>query len=151
MARGFDPEVEIEKLSLRAYAENMTAPHRMDLMVSAMTDAEGKWQCNQKCKFCYAAGQCKSSSKELSTEEWKVAIDRLRKANVPMVTFTGGEPTMREDLAELVGYAKQLVTRLNTNGVKLTPELTEALKKAGLDSVQVTLYSHDAEIHNSLV
>lgn len=151
VARGFDPEVEIEKLSLRAYAENMTAPHRMDLMVSAMTDAEGKWQCNQKCKFCYAAGQCKSSSKELSTEEWKVAIDRLRKANVPMVTFTGGEPTMREDLAELVGYAKQLVTRLNTNGVKLTPELTEALKKAGLDSVQVTLYSHDAEIHNSLV
>lgn len=151
VARGFDPEVEIEKLSLRAYAKNMTAPHRMDLMVSAMTDGEGKWQCNQKCIFCYAAGQCKSSSKELSTEEWKEAIDKLHKANVPMVTFTGGEPTMREDLAELVDYAKQFVTRLNTNGVKLTPELTASLKKAGLDSVQVTLYSHNEEIHNSLV
>ena len=57
VARGNDPEVEIEKLSIRAYGKNMTAPHRMDLMVSAMTDSCGKWQCNQKCGFCYAAGQ----------------------------------------------------------------------------------------------
>ena len=37
VARGNDPEVDIEKLSIRAYRDNMTAPHRMDLMVSAMT------------------------------------------------------------------------------------------------------------------
>jgi hypothetical protein len=41
IARGNDPEVEIEKLSIRAYRDNMTAPHRMDLMVSAMTDERG--------------------------------------------------------------------------------------------------------------
>lgn len=151
IARGFDPEVEIEKLSIRAYAKNMTAPHRMDLMVSAMTDSHGNWHCNQKCTFCYAAGQCKSGSKELSTEEWKKVIDKLRDANVPMVTFTGGEPTMREDVVELVDFAKQFVTRLNTNGVKLTTELAGKLKEAGLDSVQVTLYSSDEEVHNSLV
>ena len=57
VARGNDPQVQIEKLSIRAYRNNMTAPHRMDLMVSAMTDERGKWQCNQKCIFCYAAGQ----------------------------------------------------------------------------------------------
>ena len=68
-----------------------------------------------------------------------------------MVTFTGGEPTQREDIAELVGYARRMVTRLNTNGVNLTPELVQALKEAGLDSLQVTLYSHDADIHNALV
>lgn len=151
VARRDDPENEIEKLSLHSYASKMTAPHRFDLMVSAMTDDGGKWQCNQKCRFCYAAGQCKSASRELGTDEWKKVIDKLWDARVPMLTFTGGEPTMREDLAELVGYAKRFVTRLNTNGVKLTPELAKSLREAGLDSVQVTLYSHDESIHNDLV
>ena len=151
VARGNDPDAEIEKLSIRAYRDNMTAPHRMDLMVSAMTDECGKWQCNQKCIFCYAAGQEMGKTKELTTEQWEKAIDRLEAARVPMVTFTGGEPTQRADIAELVGYAKRMVTRLNTNGVNLTPELVQQLKEAGLDSVQVTLYSHHEKIHNALV
>ena len=151
VARGNDPDAEIEKLSIRAYRDNMTAPHRMDLMVSAMTDECGKWQCNQKCVFCYAAGQQMGKTKEMTTEQWKQAIDRLDAARVPMVTFTGGEPTQRADIAELVGYAKRMVTRLNTNGVNLTPELVQQLKVAGLDSVQVTLYSHDEAVHNALV
>ena len=151
VARGDDPDAQIEKLSIRAYRDNMTAPHRMDLMVSAMTDSCGKWQCNQKCIFCYAAGQEMAKTKELTTQEWKCAIDRLEKARVPMVTFTGGEPTQRTDIAELVGYAKRMVTRLNTNGVNLTPLLVQQLKKAGLDSLQVTLYSHDETVHNALV
>jgi radical SAM protein with 4Fe4S-binding SPASM domain len=151
VARGNDPEADIEKLSIRAYRDNMSAPHRMDLMVSAMTDECGKWQCNQKCVFCYAAGQEMGKTKEMTTEQWKQAIDRLVAARVPMVTFTGGEPTQRADIAELVGYAKRMVTRLNTNGVNLTPELVQQLKVAGLDSVQVTLYSHDEAVHNALV
>lgn len=151
VARGNDPDAEIEKLSIRAYRDNMTAPHRMDLMVSAMTDGCGKWKCNQKCVFCYAAGQEMGKTTEMSTEQWKKAIDRLEAARVPMVTFTGGEPTQREDIAELVGYAKRMVTRLNTNGVNITSELVQDLKKAGLDSVQVTLYSHDESVHNALV
>ena len=71
VASGENPDAEIEKLSIRAYKDSMTAPHRADLMVSAMTDREGKWNCNQKCVFCYAAGQCKSNLTELSSEEWK--------------------------------------------------------------------------------
>ncbi len=151
VARGDDPEAQIEKLSIRAYRDNMTAPHRMDLMVSAMTDSCGKWQCNQKCVFCYAAGQAMGKTDEMTTGQWKQAIDRLEAARVPMVTFTGGEPTQRADIAELVGYAKRMVTRLNTNGVNLTRDLVERLKAAGLDSVQVTLYSHDEAVHNALV
>ncbi len=151
IARGKRPDAEIEKMSVREYSANMTAPHRMDLMVSAMTDSDGQWNCNQKCAFCYAAGQPLSSSKELTTKEWKCAIDKLHKAGVPMLTFTGGEPTVRRDIAELVEYAKWHITRLNTNGINLTPELASSLRAAGLDSVQVTFYSHDEQTHNSLV
>lgn len=151
IAEGGKPDADIARLSIRAYASNMTAPHRMDLMVSAMTDADGRWKCNQKCTFCYAAGQPMGTTHELSTEQWKAAIDKLKKAGVPMVTFTGGEPTQREDLVALVAHAKWFVTRLNTNGVLLTPALAEALREASLDSVQITLYSHDEAIHNALV
>ena len=151
VAFGNDPKVDIEKTSIREYSSNMSAPHRMDLMVSAMTDCNGAWKCNQKCVFCYAGGQKLSSSKELSTDEWKLIIDKLAKANIPMLTFTGGEPTLRNDIDELIAYSKNFVTRLNTNGVKLTKELVDKLVKAELDSIQITLYSSDENIHNELV
>lgn len=150
VAHGGHPDVQLEKLSIRAYAPHMEAPHRMDLMVAAMTDGEGRWQCNQKCRFCYAAGQPLGKSSEMTAEEWKTALDRLREARVPMVTFTGGEPTLRPDILELVEHAKWFVTRLNTNGVALTEELVQGLKSASLDSLQVTLYSADPAIHNGL-
>ena len=151
VARGEDVEADIERMSVRSYAENMYAPHRMDLMVSAMSDGDGKWKCNQKCLFCYAAGEKLGKTKELSTDEWKRAIDKLKTAGVPMLTFTGGEPTQREDLCELIGYSKWFVTRLNTNGVLLDEKLCRGLCSAGLDSLQITLYSHNEQVHNSLV
>ncbi len=150
IAQGREPEAEIGMLSLGEYACEMTAPHRMDLMVSAM-EQNGAWHCNQKCLHCYAAGQPMGETPELSTEQWKTVLKTLRQANIPQVTFTGGEPTMREDLAELVEAAAWFVTRLNTNGRRLTPQLCAALYQASLDSVQVTLYSAEGNIHNQLV
>ena len=150
IARGQEPEAEVAPLTLGEYAPEMTAPHRMDLMVSAMTRG-GAWHCNQKCLHCYAAGQPLSDTPELTTAQWKEILAKLRAANVPQVTFTGGEPTLRADLVELVEVAQWFVTRLNTNGRLLTPELCSRLYEASLDSVQVTLYSHDPAIHNALV
>ena len=150
IARGQEPEAEVAPLTLGEYAPEMTAPHRMDLMVSAMTRG-GAWHCNQKCLHCYAAGQPLSDTPELTTAQWKDILAKLRAANVPQVTFTGGEPTLRADLVELVEVAQWFVTRLNTNGRLLTPELCRRLYEASLDSVQVTLYSHDPAIHNALV
>ena len=150
IARGGEAETEVALLSLGEYAPYMTAPHRMDLKVSAMTK-NGAWHCNQKCLHCYAAGQPMGEMAELSTEEWKTVLQKLRAANIPQVTFTGGEPTMRGDLAELVQAAEWFVTRLNTNGRLLTPQLCRDLYNASLDSVQVTLYAADADAHNALV
>ena len=140
----------VHYMSIGEYAEYMNAPHRMDLMVSAMTK-NGKWHCNQKCVHCYAAGQVLSEEEELSTEEWKKILDLCREAGIPQVTFTGGEPTMRDDLFELIAYARWVISRLNTNGIRLTPEYCKKLHKAELDSVQITFYSSDAGIHNRLV
>ena len=141
---------DIEHLSIGEYADCMKAPHRMDVMVSAMT-RNGCWHCNQKCIHCYAAGQTYSDEEELSTEKWLKILDRLKKIGIPQVTFTGGEPTMREDLFDLIDHARWFISRLNTNGIKLTEGYCSHLREVELDAVQITFYSADAGIHNTLV
>ena len=150
IARGEETDYPIGYLSLREYAPKMRAPHRMDLLVSAMTK-EGRWHCNQKCVHCYAAGQAHAEEAELSTGEWKQIIDRCRAVGVTQVTFTGGEPTLREDLPELIEYARWFITRLNTNGIRLTKDYCRALRAASLDSAQITFYSADEAVHDRLV
>lgn len=150
ISEGKQPKERIGQLSIGKYASKMIAPHRMDLMISSMTK-DGNWNCNQKCLHCYATGQTYADKKELSTDEWKQIIDECRKYYIPQLTFTGGEPTRRDDLVELIDYAKWFITRLNTNGVLLTEELCKKLYDASLDSVQITFYSSNKDEHNKLV
>ena len=150
VAKGEAVEDGCETLTIGEYAKYMTAPHRMDLLVSAMAK-EGRWNCNQKCVHCYAADQKCAEEKELSTDDWKKIIKILRKQKISQVTFTGGEPTMRKDIPELIREARWFITRLNTNGVNLTEEYCQELRKAELDNLQVTFYSCDEDIHNRLV
>lgn len=150
IARDEKTDMEVGELRLKEYHPMMKAPHRMDLMISSMKKNK-RWNCNQKCIHCYAANQAYSETDELPTEDWKYIIDKCRKNYISQLTFTGGEPTMRKDLVELIKYSEWFITRLNTNGVLLTEDLCNRLYEASLDSVQVTLYSHDRETHNKLV
>lgn len=150
VARGETPPVSVQPLSLGEYAPNMAAPHRMDLLVSSM-QKDGAWHCNQKCLHCYAANQPYGATSELDTDQWLAVIEKCRAIGVPQLTFTGGEPTLRTDLVNLVQAAQWFVTRLNTNGRMLTSLLCKDLRAASLDSVQVTLYSSDEQTHNTLV
>lgn len=145
-----ETNIDVGQTSIADFAKFMIAPHRMDLMISSMTK-ENHWNCNQQCMHCYAANQEYAEVKELSTDEWKKIIDICKENCIPQLTFTGGEPTLREDLVELVKYSQWFITRLNTNGVLLTQKLCKELFDASLDSVQVTLYSNDPKIHNKLV
>ncbi|MCR5617761.1 MAG: radical SAM protein [Clostridiales bacterium] len=150
MARGEKIESDQKPMTIGEYAPYMSAPHRMDLMVTSMKK-DGRWHCNQKCVHCYAADQALAEENELTADEWLKIIRKLRKEKISQVTFTGGEPTMRDDLPDLIREARWFVTRLNTNGVNLTEEYCKRLREADLDSMQVTFYSCDEEIHNRLV
>ena len=150
IAQGKEPPVPIQPMELGSYARYMTAPHRMDLMVSSMAK-DGAWHCNQKCLHCYAAGQPLGAVPELDTDQWLAVLQKCRAAGIPQLTFTGGEPTLRHDLVNLVRSAQWFVTRLNTNGRLLTRALCRELHEASLDSVQITLYSADEATHNTLV
>jgi hypothetical protein len=74
--------------------------------------------------------------RELETEEWKTALDKAWAAGIPHIVFTGGEPTLREDLLELIEYAEGhgQVTGLMTDGLRLVePDYLKALLRTGLD------------------
>jgi len=107
------------------------SPTRMDLAVT--------YRCNNRCYFCYA--DCPRDTDELSTGQWFSLIDSFRDLNIPCVNFTGGEPTVRKDLVDLVARASDFTTGLTTNGRLLTKALCRDLKGAGLDYAQVTLHS----------
>jgi MoaA/NifB/PqqE/SkfB family radical SAM enzyme len=144
------PEIQ-QELSWQELARHMKAPHRMDLLISPMIEA-GEWVCPLHCKGCYAAQQpAMRIDTALSTQEWKFIIDKCHEAGIAQLTFTGGEPTRREDLIELIDYARWHITRLNTNGIDLTLEYAKKLFEADLDGIQLTLYSQDAGVHDALV
>lgn len=88
------------------------------------------FRCQNNCVHCYAGGPHKTS--ELTTEQWKEVINTLSQIGVFILTFTGGEPTLREDLPELLFYArnKGMVTGLITNGRRLKDKAyVETLEK----------------------
>ena len=150
---GTKPNAELKEVgnfSLNDYNKYMHSPLRMDLMVSTM-EKDGVYNCNQKCVHCYAFNEKLSNEEELDTDSWFKIIDKLKEERVPQITFTGGEPTLRDDLVELVEHSKWFITRLNTNGILLTKSLCRDLYDAELDNVQITFYSSDMEIHNKLV
>ncbi len=112
------------------------------------------YRCNLRCTFCYAGCNCTTNpvgdDREMNTAEIKRVLRRIyRDAEVPSVSFTGGEPTLRADLSELIRYAKELGMWVNliTNGTRIERESAEALADAGLDSAQVSLEGVSAAVH----
>lgn len=128
--------------------------HKRELPV--LSEIALTYRCQNKCVFCYAASPARGQQvPEMSTAEVKKVIDRIfDEAHCPTVSFTGGEPTLREDLPELIAYAKGKGMRVNliTNGLRCAdPEYVSSLKAAGLDSAQVSLEGARPEVHDSIV
>lgn len=114
------------------------------------------YRCNLACKFCYASCGCNKNEKvkEIGTEDIKQLLSIIKdEAEVPSVSFTGGEPTLRDDLPELINYAKSLNmwTNLITNGTLITKEAARSFNDAGLDSAQVSLEGGDSTLHDTIV
>ncbi len=109
------------------------------------------YRCNDACRFCHSAPH---RGVDLSTAAARRRVEAVARAGVEAVVFSGGEPTIRPDLVELVSCARAagLQVGLVTNGRMLAyGGLREALLSAGLSRLYLSLHSHRAAVHDRLV
>ena len=138
------PICDLNVETITPFSRHPSAPYRMDLALS--------YHCNNHCIHCY--NEASRAQNELSTEDWKRVLERIWDLGIPHVVFTGGEPTLKGNLPELIACAEHLglITGLNTNGRRLSQfDYLQQLVNVGLDHVQITLESHDPSIHNVIV
>jgi radical SAM protein with 4Fe4S-binding SPASM domain len=150
---GACPIHDLELETVMPFSARPTAPYRLDLALT--------YRCNNDCAHCYnvehpalAPGISPNGKGELSTDDWKSVLDKAWSLGIPHIIFTGGEPTLRDDLPELVAHAEKngQITGLNTNARRLSNErYVGELVEAGLDHVQITLESSRPEVHDEMV
>ncbi len=106
-------------------------------------------RCNQSCRFCSNPPR----GHEISVEEACARVDDLAARAYTGVILTGGEPTLVPWLPDVVRHARArgIAPRLVTNGHALANgPLLDVLAEAGLRHFHVSLYSHDATVHDGL-
>jgi hypothetical protein len=125
------PELFIDLDRLDPYSANISAPYRLDCALTY-----------KNLSINLPKRIMKRVDRELTTDEWKSILKKAADAGIPHVIFTGGEPTTRPDLIELISYSEklELVCGLITDGSRLTdPEYLHGLLNAGLDHLMLLL------------
>jgi len=118
---------------------------------------ECTWRCNQACAFCYNAWHADTNDLTPTPEPGTLRSRRLlaraiRESGAARVAFTGGEPTLRDDLIDLVATARVAGAKasLLTNGARFDRALAADLKRVGCGLVQLTLCGLTATTHDGL-
>src|ERR671926_1986153 len=111
--------------------------------------AELSYQCPLHCPYCSNPLDIGGGAyhEELETGHWTRVFGEARALGVLQLALTGGEPMLRRDLVELCAGARDagLYSSLITAATHFTRERAEALKSAGLDHVQISIQSPNAE------
>ena len=127
-----DPETFLDIDRLELHQEHLSAPIRID------------------CALTYQVSEGVSSilapvdrvKRLMDTDEWKTVLKKAWDKGILHAVFTGGEPTLRPDLVELISYSEQLgqVTGLITDGLRIGEKgYLNSLLQAGLDHVMIVL------------
>src|SRR6201992_4362103 len=110
--------------------------------------AEVTHRCPLQCPYCSNPVELERADTELTTDEWKKVLSELAELGVLQIHFSGGEPTARKDLVELVQHASDvgLYSNLITSAVLLTRDKLAALADAGLPHVQISFQGNDPAV-----
>ncbi|MEO8302751.1 MAG: radical SAM protein [Betaproteobacteria bacterium] len=107
------------------------------------------YRCNERCVHCYLDHD---DHGEMTTAEIYALLDQLAKAGVFFLTLSGGEIFLRRDLFEIVEHARKLQfsVKLKTNAVMIRRAKAERIAALGVESVQISVYSHRPEAHDAI-
>jgi organic radical activating enzyme len=138
-----DPVMYLDFERSTPYSTDLSAPLRLDCALTYRLSELA----------APGAAPLERVKRELTTTEWQFILDKAWAAGIPHVVFTGGEPTSRPDLPDLVAYAEQvgMVSGLLTDGLRLTERhYLHALLQSGLDHLMLLLSPDEAQSWEAL-
>jgi radical SAM protein with 4Fe4S-binding SPASM domain len=107
------------------------------------------YRCNERCVHCYLDH---NDHGEMTTGEIKDLLDQMADAGVFYLTISGGEIMMRRDFFEILEHARKRTfsIKLKTNGILIRKKEADRIKDLGVESVQISIYSHVPEVHDAI-
>ena len=110
--------------------------------------------CNYRCNYCLPDGyQCESKQTPLTVNEIQNLASVFAKKGIKKIRITGGEPSLRKDLPEIIRVLKSTpgieTVALTTNGYKLE-ERIESWVTAGLDALNLSIDSLKPEVFKTI-
>lgn len=112
---------------------------------------ELSYRCNFKCPHCYLPGS-QREGKELSANQVFTILEQLKDMGVYRIGFTGGEPLVREDIFDILGYANRCGFKfgLLSNGYLIDEKTIKRLKEVNVNKVGITFNSLRPEVFDKL-
>ena len=107
------------------------------------------YRCNERCVHCYLDHD---DHGEMTTAEIKHLFDEMAEAGVFILTLSGGEIFLRKDFFDLLEHARRLMfcVKLKTNAVLIREREAARLHELGVESIQISIYSHRPEVHDAI-
>ena len=128
-------------------AEMVAKALKLNIPLSVQLDLT--YRCNERCVHCYLDHD---DHGEMTTAEIKDLLDQMADAGVFYLTVSGGEILMRRDFFEILEYARKrtFCIKLKSNGILIRKKEADRIKALGVDSVQISIYSHIADVHDGI-
>jgi radical SAM protein with 4Fe4S-binding SPASM domain len=129
----------LQEVCSRAEAKQVPLSAHLDLT----------YRCNERCVHCYLDHDDRG---ELTRQEVFKLLRELACAGTLILTLSGGEPLLRSDFFEILDYARALTfsVKIKTNGLLIGPSQAALLHKYGVQQIQISIYSHRAEVHDGI-
>ena len=129
----------LQEMSEKALKLNIPLSVQLDLT----------YRCNERCVHCYLDHD---DHGEMTTTEIKHLLEEMADAGVFILTLSGGEIFLRKDFFELLEHARRLMfcVKLKTNAVLIREREAARIRDLGVESIQISIYSHRAEVHDGI-
>lgn len=114
------------------------------------------FSCNARCRFCYYRESLKKGTvRDYTTKEVKAKLREGRRLGKNMVDISGGEPTIRQDIFEIISYARKIGYKkvcILTNGIRMADKsFCDKLIKAGMNDILFSVHSPVEKDHDWLI
>jgi MoaA/NifB/PqqE/SkfB family radical SAM enzyme len=111
-------------------------------------------KCNLRCSMCgvWQHADPGEEDGELTTEEWKAVIRSAARLRTILLSITGGEAILRQDVFEIIRYAREngISVHLCSNGTVLNNDNVDRLRASGVNTVSISIENMVPEVHEQL-